>query len=80
MFNESELMSVEELYENDELILMKSTFDYGDFKVIQTDVGNKDDAGDIVKIVTVDSKIVKQNGYLMGTLWKVFKDIYRYSN
>lgn len=58
MFNEVELISVEELYENDELILMKSTFDYGDFKVIQTDVGNKDDAGDIVKIVTVDSKII----------------------
>lgn len=68
MFNEEELISVEELYENDELILMKSIFDYGEFKVIQTDVGIKDDTGDIVKIVTVDSRIVKQNGYLMGTL------------
>ena len=56
MFNEAELISVEELYENNELILMKSTFDYGDFKVIQTDVGIKDNTGDILKIITVDSK------------------------
>lgn len=58
MFNDSELINVEELYENDELILMKSTFDYGEFKVIQTDVGIKDNTGDIVKIITVDSKII----------------------
>lgn len=58
MFNEAELMSVEELYENEELVLMKSTFDYGEFKVIQTDVGIKDNTGDIVKIITFDSKVI----------------------
>lgn len=57
MFNEEELISVEELYDNDELVLMKSTFDYSYFKVVQTDIGIKDDTGDIVKIITVDSKI-----------------------
>ena len=50
------LLEVNNVFDNEELVLMKSTFDYGEFKVIQTDVGIKDDTGDIVKIITVDSK------------------------
>ena len=57
MTENAELMNVEELFENDDVILLKSTFRfYGDIDVLNIDVGVKDKSGDIVRMITVDSK------------------------
>lgn len=57
MTENAELMYVEELFENDDVILLKSTFRfYGDIDVLNIDVGVKDKSGDIVRMITVDSK------------------------
>ncbi|MGN1123436.1 MAG: hypothetical protein ACI4RR_03765 [Eubacterium sp.] len=60
MNDEADLISVEELFENDEVILMNSTYDYGYCKIINTDVGVKTAIGEIASIVTVNSKIFVQ--------------------
>ncbi len=53
-----ELVSVEDIFENDELVLMKATFKPSYDKIVRTSVGIKDETGDIVKIITVDEKIL----------------------
>ncbi len=50
-----ELIKTEDIFENDDLVLIKATFIRNSETVIDTSVGIKDDAGDIVKIVTVSS-------------------------
>lgn len=61
MYDEADLISIEELFENDEVVLMNSIYDYGYCKIVNTDVGVKNEAGEIASIVTVNSKIIVQN-------------------
>ena len=56
--NNEELMDVEDIFENDELVIMKATFIRNSVTVIETAAGIKDSSGDIVKIVTVDRKFL----------------------
>lgn len=56
--NREELVSVEDIFENDELVLMKATFEPSYDKIVRTSVGIKDETGDIVKIITVDEKFL----------------------
>ena len=53
-----ELIDVEDIFENDELVLMKATFVRNSETVIDTSVGIKDDEGDIVRIITVNKKVL----------------------
>ena len=53
-----EPLNVEELYENDEIILTKSLFENDGIRIINIDVGIKNKAGDIIRFVTVDAKII----------------------
>lgn len=53
-----ELLKVEELFEDDDLILMRSKFNDSGINVQCTDVGIKDESGDIERVVTVDSKVL----------------------
>lgn len=52
------LVEVKDVFENDELVVTKAMYDEDGFKVLNTDIGIKDQSGDIVRIVTVDSKRV----------------------
>ncbi|MGN1329091.1 MAG: hypothetical protein ACI4V4_05285 [Eubacterium sp.] len=56
MINKTELMSVNDIFENSELVLMKATFGNSLFKIIRTDVGLKNEDGDIVDIITVKAE------------------------
>lgn len=56
--NREELIEVEDIFENDELVLMKATFKPSYDKIVRTSVGIKDETGDIVKIITVDEKFL----------------------
>lgn len=49
-----ELIETQDIFENDELVVIKATFIRRSETVIETAVGIKDSSGDIVKIVTVD--------------------------
>ncbi|MGN1420965.1 MAG: hypothetical protein ACI4XC_05580 [Eubacterium sp.] len=51
-----ELMNVKDIFENNELVLMKATFGNSFFKITRTDVGLKNDDGDIVDIITVKAE------------------------
>lgn len=53
-----ELIGVEDIFENDELVLMKATFKPNYDKIVRTSVGIKDEKGDIVRIITVDEKFI----------------------
>lgn len=53
-----ELVAVEDIFENDELVLMKATFKPSYDKIVRTSVGIKDETGDIFKIITVDEKFL----------------------
>lgn len=53
-----ELLKVEELFEDDDLILMRSKFNDSGINIQCTDVGIKDESGDIERVVTVDSKVL----------------------
>ncbi len=57
-FENEELMDVEDIFENDELVIMKATFIRNSVTVIDTAVGIKDSLGDIVRIITVDKKFL----------------------
>ena len=56
--NNEELMDVEDIFENNELVLMKATFIRNSETVIETAAGIKDASGDIVRIITVSSKVI----------------------
>ncbi len=49
-----ELIGTQDIFENDEIVLIKATFIINSETVIETAVGIKDSSGDIVKIVTVN--------------------------
>ncbi len=57
-FKDEELTGVEDIFENDELVLMKATFIRNSETVIETAVGIKDTVGDIVRIITVNKKVL----------------------
>ena len=57
-FKDEELTGVEDIFENDELVLMKATFIRNSETVVETAVGIKDTAGDIVRIITVNKKVL----------------------
>ncbi len=56
---EEELIKTEDVFENDELVVIKATFVRNSVTVIDTAVGIKDSSGDIVKIVTVKQTTCK---------------------
>ncbi len=51
---EDELIYIEDLFENDEYVLMKGIFIINNKSITKTSVGIKEKNGDIVKIVCVD--------------------------
>lgn len=53
-----DLVAVEDVFENDEFVLMKATFKPSCDKIVRTSVGIKDETEDIVKIITVDEKFL----------------------
>ena len=53
-FNSEELIETEEIFANDEYVLIKATFIRNSITVVETAVGIKDKEGDIIKIITVD--------------------------
>ena len=59
IFYDKELIDVEDIFENDELVLMKSLFRTKCFDVVITSVGLKDENGDIYKIIDVNQQVKK---------------------
>lgn len=57
-FKQGELLGIEDVFENDELVLMKATYQKNSFKIVEISVGLKDADGDIVRIVDVDKKLI----------------------
>lgn len=55
---DEELIDTEDIFENDDVVLMKSTFKSKLFITQKLAVGIKNENGDIVKIVEVSEKIV----------------------
>ena len=53
------LSEVNDIFENDELVVMKVTFEVSGQKIVNTDIGIKDSTGDIIRIVTVSSRITE---------------------
>lgn len=53
---DKELISIEDIFENDELVLMKAVYKKGVFKISVLSVGFKDETGDIVRIVDVEER------------------------
>lgn len=56
MKSQMELIDTEDIFENDEYVLIKATYKYKDIKTVITSVGIKDERGDIVKIIDIDEK------------------------
>lgn len=50
------LIEVKDVFENDELVITKAAYEEDGFKVLNTDIGMKNPSGDIVRIITIDSK------------------------
>ncbi|MDE6469798.1 MAG: hypothetical protein K2L19_02100 [Eubacterium sp.] len=57
-YKQGELLGVEDIFENDEFVLMKATYQRNSFRIAELSVGLKDYTGDIVRIVDVDTKIL----------------------
>ena len=55
---DEELIDTEDIFENDEVVLMKSTFKSKLFNTQKLAVGVKNENGDIVKIVEINEKIL----------------------
>ena len=57
LFEENkELISVEDIFENDELVLMKAVYKKNSFEVSVLSVGFKVGSGDIVRVVDVEER------------------------
>ena len=56
MKSQMELIDTEDIFENDEYVLIKATYKSNDIKTVITSVGIKDERGDIVKIIDIDEK------------------------
>lgn len=57
-FEKEKLIGVEDIFENDELVLMKATYEPNYNQVVRTAVGIKDENGDIIRIVNVNEKFL----------------------
>lgn len=55
---DKELIDIEDVFENDEVVLMKSIYKAEHFSVEQLSAGVKDKNGDIVKIVNISERII----------------------
>lgn len=55
---DKELIDIEDVFENDEVVLMKSIYKAKHFSVEQLSVGVKDKNGDVVKIVDISERII----------------------
>lgn len=56
-FDENEeLVSIENIFENNDYVLMQATYVPKPQKIIRTSVGIKDEKGDIIEIIDVDEK------------------------
>ena len=55
---DEELIDTEDIFENEEVVLMKSTFKSKFFSIQKLAVGVKNENGDIVKIIDVSEKIL----------------------
>ena len=53
-----DLVSTEDLYEDDNLVLIKSIFRIFNSELEKIDVAIKDECGDIVKFITVKSRLL----------------------
>lgn len=51
-----ELVDIKDVFENDEIVLMKARYNPGYEMVERTSVGVKDEKGDIVKIIDIDER------------------------
>lgn len=51
-----ELISVEDIFENDELVLMKAIYKKNSFRISILSVGFKDESGDIIRIKDVEER------------------------
>lgn len=56
MKSQMELIDTEDIFENDEYVLIKATYKSKDVKTVITSVGIKDERGDIVRIIDIDEK------------------------
>ena len=56
MKSQMELIDTEDIFENDEYVLIKATYKSKDVKTVITSVGIKDERGDIVRIIDIDKK------------------------
>ncbi len=56
MNNKIELINVKDIFENNELVLIKATFGNSFFRIIRTDIGLKDENGDIADIITAKAE------------------------
>lgn len=54
-----ELISVEDIFENDELVLMKAIYMKGVFKISVLSLGFKDELGDIIRIKDVEERCLE---------------------
>ncbi|MCD7797530.1 MAG: hypothetical protein LUG95_08050 [Clostridiales bacterium] len=55
---EYELVSIEDVYENDEIVITKPFFSDGINNILCVDVGIKNKDGDIVDIKAIDYKMI----------------------
>lgn len=53
-----ELEKTEELFENDDIIILKSLFAYDDLSMRKTDIAVKDENGEIIDFITVKKEIL----------------------
>lgn len=53
-----ELLSVKDIYEDDELLVAENIYIEDGMKIRTTDVGIKSDKGDVVGFITANSKII----------------------
>ncbi|MDE6470012.1 MAG: hypothetical protein K2L19_03200 [Eubacterium sp.] len=53
---DKELISIEDIFENDEFVLMKAIYKKNAFRISVLSVGLKDGLGDIVRIVDVEER------------------------
>ena len=55
---DEELIGTEDIFENDEVVLIKSTFKSKLFNIQKLEAGIKDNDGDIVRIIEISEKIL----------------------
>lgn len=56
-FEKKQLLDTEDIFENDEFVIIKAYFISGDNSETELSIGFKNTDGDIIKIVTIDKNI-----------------------